>query len=419
MNLQQTNKKLITQNDVRAAKKKLQDMYMTGKMTKPKYYDIESKIKDKGNVYSFRKQKEYVDALGYRAPIDNALEIAEYLPNTALFGIELEIEKSDKPSATFDNLKASILEHLPGTILITRDGSLMNGYELIFKPTSYEDLKNNTVQIAKFLKELSELGFRSHDIDTCGLHIHISKAALEPKQINAINNIITSPQWRPFLLAFSRRKESQLKWCNFDKQRSDRYHALNHKTSSQKTIEFRLFRGTLQPESFLASIELVQVLVKLAQKNKLNTRTLRPALSGNKKINAYLRTREIKLPEPIKLHRLALTPEQRAAKEKAKLEKIVAKSNLAYHMWQTTNAGLSCERAFFRAKRNESLMIQPVKVTSHQKLFKNALFTPLFFHSRKGLVRDLPEEKFPKVRIAGQRRKYICSNEFSTYQANY
>lgn len=418
MNLQQTNKKLIRSKDIQAIRQKLQTKYLDGKIPASKYYDIDHKIKDKSQTYNFRDQAQYNDALGYRAPIDNALEIAEYLPNTALFGIELEIEKSDKPQATFENLKNSILEHLPGTILITRDGSLMNGYELIFKPTSYEDIKNNTYQIAKFLKDLSKLGFRSHDIDTCGLHIHISKSALTEQQISSINNIITSPQWRSFLLAFSRRKESQLRWCNFNKQRTDRYHALNHKTSSQKTIEFRLFRGTLQPESFLASIELVQVLVKLAQKNKLNTRTLRPALTGNKKISAYLRTREIKLPEQIKKIRVILTAEQKAAREAKRLERNVYLSNKAYSTWTRTNAGLSCERAFFRAKRNEPIKIQPVVVTNHQKYFKKALFTPIIYHSRL-LVDYKPNERIPRVRIQGQSRRYISSADFRTYQASY
>ena len=46
----------------------------------------------------------------------------------------------------------------------------------------------------------------------------------------------------------------------------DRYYAVN--LSNDDTIEFRLFRGTLNPDSFLATLELVNTIVCYSRSDK-------------------------------------------------------------------------------------------------------------------------------------------------------
>lgn len=407
------NKKLKTIETYDQEVRKLGQLVNSGQMNHDEYYKRLDELRTKSRAHRATASYRALNLLPYpiskSTSVNNQIEIDEYAKNAPLFGIELEIESS-KPKADFDNLKKCILENMPNCVLITTDGSLINGYELLFKPTSYEDLKNSSVQLAKFLKELSALGFRSHDIDTCGLHIHVSKAAFTPEQIEAINNIITSKTWRSFLLAFSRRKSTQLRWCNFNKQEHDRYHALNYKASSQKTIEFRLFRGTLQPDSFLASIELVNILVNLARANNLTTRSLRPALKKNRKIMKYLDSRAIQMPEPIKRVKRVYTPEELAQIEQNRLKRKLQLHNSALWLWDSTDAGMSPERAFHRLARNEPVKIAPLRITNQVKFFKNALFTPIIYHNGR---QKMPE--MPTARIIGRRRHYITSPDFRTW----
>lgn len=399
MNVEQTNKKLSVytrdrfnfdmEQLVNKYDKSRQTQVVEGKrvaplnpMTTDEYYrlraQIENRYSNRQRGFSYRQIGEQIAPLGKGNAINNTLEIAEYPTNTPLFGIELEIECAGT-KASFDNLKTCIIEHLPNTMLISTDGSLSNGYEILFKPTSYDDLKANSFQIAKFLKALSKLGFRSHDIDTCGLHIHVSKSVFTPKQIESINNIITGKPWRSFLMGFSRRKQHQLRWCNFSKQTNDRYHALNYKASSQPTIEFRLFRGTLRPDSFLASIELVNILTNLARKDKCNTKEFRKALSGNKKIQAYCSEQGLAIPEPVKRIRRKLTPEERQLREGIRLNNKIRNHDRAVRLWGRTSHGLTCEKAFHLRAQGAPITIIPVSIKSHQRLFKTNLFTPIAY----------------------------------------
>lgn len=133
-------------------------------------------------------------------------------------------------------------------------------------------------------------GYKSHDAGTCGFHIHVGRAQLglyRDDQMQVIRRIavLMYRMW-PALVKFSRRTESQLnRWASapdFDFRSRvsytekdianevdsyydccGRYQALNLCPSS--TIEFRLWRGSLQPATIKATLQLTYNIVMFAK----------------------------------------------------------------------------------------------------------------------------------------------------------
>jgi hypothetical protein len=123
-------------------------------------------------------------------------------------------------------------------------------------------------------KKLTDWGYLSHKKGLCGMHIHISRKFFgdtEEDRTSAITKMVLFYQtfWSD-CVKFSRRKESQLHWCDkydtdsrdklegFVKDKHyDRYKAVNLSNTRTDTIEVRLMRGTLKYETLIATLEFV------------------------------------------------------------------------------------------------------------------------------------------------------------------
>lgn len=163
------------------------------------------------------------------------------------------------------------------------DGSLNNGFELVSHPMSRE----YAVEVFPWqrLKELADLGMRSANTRTCGLHIHINKGffANNPTTMYRFMSMFyrNADKWKAIA---GRSHSSYANWSEYEldqllrytkglKQRNhiynnDRYVALNLQNSN--TIELRFFKGTLRPESFIARIEAVHAVAEYAQATRNN-----------------------------------------------------------------------------------------------------------------------------------------------------
>ena len=135
---------------------------------------------------------------------------------------------------------------------------------------------------ADILHRAVQMGYRSHQTSTCGLHVHVSREGLggnEIAQEDTISKILffVEVHWNE-LLKFSRRTEYNMnRWAArrgyehdpkklYDKAKSDynRYVAVN--LCNRATIEFRLFRGTLKLNTLLATLQLVEHICNLAMR---------------------------------------------------------------------------------------------------------------------------------------------------------
>lgn len=207
---------------------------------------------------------------------DNELEFFGNDKNNTVpyFGIELEIDKGSSNIECAEYTKDQFPDNF---IYFEHDGSLDDGYENITQPATllyHYNLKDIYQNVFKYL---SSKGYRSHDTSTCGLHVHFNRDFFEENEDLYITRLLylTEKFWDN-LVKFSRRKLDKLqRWANkYDSTpekvledmkgyKLDRYKAVN--LTNADTIEFRLFRGTLNINTFIATLQLCNELVMNAR----------------------------------------------------------------------------------------------------------------------------------------------------------
>ena len=190
-------------------------------------------------------------------------------------GHELEIDEGDEKAEAVDTIS-----QVEGICM--HDGSLSDcGIEFISHPLSYNYMLSQEEKYRKCFEHLVNLGYKSHNTDTCGLHFHVTR----PENPQIVDRIILFMEtYKEEIFKISRRKSEELnRWSRFlsdkrtttdpkviksldyivnNKDTCDRYMALN--LSNRKTIEFRFFKGTLKYETFMADFEFINNLVMFA-----------------------------------------------------------------------------------------------------------------------------------------------------------
>lgn len=192
-------------------------------------------------------------------------------------GHELEIDKGEFSSEVINLITSKI------PAICMHDGSLSSkGIEIISHPLSYDYYLSLEQEYRDLFTTLvQDYSYKSHDTSTCGLHFHVSR----PTNPDIIDRIILFMEtYKDEIITLSRRNRSEIdSWCNFlsdrnfgtdektlksldyikkHKETSSRYMALN--LTNSNTIEFRIFKGTLKYETFMADLEFVYNLVTLA-----------------------------------------------------------------------------------------------------------------------------------------------------------
>lgn len=150
------------------------------------------------------------------------------------------------------------------------DSSLDEGtgsFEIVTHPATLEVQKERWGEYLK--KPPSKL--ISGDTGCCGLHIHVEKEGLGGDlTIGKMLAFVNAQSNRGFIEAIARRNPSG--WANLDptktvasvkKPQAGRYEAINLK--NDKTVEFRIFKGTLNPKSFVRSLEFVDAVTEFAK----------------------------------------------------------------------------------------------------------------------------------------------------------
>ena len=219
--------------------------------------------------------------LVFRDTPDSPIEHKLYM------GVELEI---DGGGEDHENAR-EILACFGNDAHAEHDGSLCEGFEIVTQPFTLEYFQRELSE--KFrdgMKVAKSLGYKNIT-DTCGLHVHVGRDGMGQtvaEQDAAIAKLwLLMHKFWPELVVFSRRESAQLhRWaqaprlCDFQIEsveeetihtlaskikefgNTDRYRALNQ--CNNATVEFRLFRGTLNHETLAATVQLVHSLVCLA-----------------------------------------------------------------------------------------------------------------------------------------------------------
>ena len=202
--------------------------------------------------------------------------------NDALYmGIELEIDKGGELEENASAL-LNIANREKVHVYCKHDGSICDGFEMVSHPMTLDYHMKNMNWKEVFEKAL-ELNYRSHNTSTCGLHVHVNRDFFGDEtelQEEAIGRLVffVENHWNE-LVKFSRRTSEALdRWAaryatissttqeTYKKakdKRMGRYVAVN--LENYNTIEFRLFRGTLKYESFIATLQLVYEICNTAK----------------------------------------------------------------------------------------------------------------------------------------------------------
>lgn len=203
-----------------------------------------------------------------------------YGEGSRFLGVELEIDDGGE----WNDNAASILAEANRQhelLYCKHDGSLNDGFEMVSHPMTLP-YHMASMPWLDVLDKAQALGYRSHNANTCGLHIHVNRDSFgdtEPEQDSVIARILYffEKHWEE-LLRFSRRTPLQLQqWAarygykDHPKEMLDhakkgfvgkRYTCVN--LQNEATIEFRIFRGTLKYNTFIATLQLVDRVCEVA-----------------------------------------------------------------------------------------------------------------------------------------------------------
>lgn len=187
------------------------------------------------------------------------------------------------------------------------DGSV-SGFEIVSHPGTFKFWKENP-DIIDNICQLRHHGYTSHNGAKAGHHVHISSNAIEEEQFFKMQLMVYNPCWKDFWYGISQRTESHANgYARMDMSieeikartkaarglcsNSDKEYLLsntnrNNETASVRassggyrnfarmmaligagrSIEFRLFRGTLLPSRFFKNLEVVQSIWKFTKEH--------------------------------------------------------------------------------------------------------------------------------------------------------
>lgn len=214
------------------------------------------------------------------------------------FGVELECEpRNDGGNVRMDAYELSDrIDEIPGGRTYCKsDGSLSGGVEIVSHPGTLAH-HMYVMHWRQIQRTCEKAGFRSHDTDNSGLHVHVGRAQLgstDAERDETIRKVqVLFVMYAAELTRFSRRTRSRLnQWAPFRSfgvspesiratdgdtlaswagssvpthayDHDDRYAAVN--VLNRATVEIRIFRGTLKRDTLIAAIQLVSNVFEYA-----------------------------------------------------------------------------------------------------------------------------------------------------------
>jgi hypothetical protein len=207
-------------------------------------------------------------------------------PYAAITHLGLELEVEAKNASIGDGVDILLPSIEDDTLILKYDGSLNNGFEIVSQPMTLAWAKENFPW--QELNQMANIGFRSWNTQTCGLHVHVARDAfISPShQAKFIHLIMRNGEaWRPIggrtnthWAKYERSELNNLPQKIKGRYGDDRYTAVN--MCNRATLEIRIFRGSLKPERVMAALEFADACVEYTRKLSINE------IVGKKGLNA-------------------------------------------------------------------------------------------------------------------------------------
>lgn len=210
-----------------------------------------------------------------------------FFGGNAGYGVELEIDDGDHKREAAKAIAEAAADH----VYLKEDGSLSSaGFEIVSHPATL-DYHINHFPWSNICEAALSYEYRSHDTNTCGLHIHASRelfgTTLMEQDLTIAKIMLLFDRWYDSqIVQFARRNLSNMRrWADkpdagiepSDDENSARSKAKNTAKHRYKainlcnshTVKFRIFRGTLKQSTILASIQWIDVLIKYCRSTPL------------------------------------------------------------------------------------------------------------------------------------------------------
>ena len=242
---------------------------------------------------SCENENEGLQGHNYK-PIKRPFHYTDYEKNidvdsTLFFGFELETEqdKSIIDRVTMSHLVKEIIGK--EYVYCMRDGSLYNGIEVASFPFSWDWYKKvGKDKWTELLLFLSSKGYKgdkpgNNNSNPVGFHVHTTKAAWSNLQVYKLIQFVYNPVNRDFMNIIAGRppmtycRISDEDWDKSVKLAKDKMNVskthynminLNKKedtTDGGKTIEFRMFKGSLEPLIFHKNLEFIKAIFEFTK----------------------------------------------------------------------------------------------------------------------------------------------------------
>lgn len=187
--------------------------------------------------------------------------------DTLYLGFELEAGGTSPAEQRLAASEVNAIDPGETRFHLEQDGSIPSfGFELISSPHTYA--AHREYDWKKVLKAMIRHKMKSHDLDgQCGLHVHVSRSFLSGPDMAKIDLFVLKN--RVFWERIARRASTR--YSQFvtkpiryhgtsNGDAAGRYAAVNFTNSN--TVEFRLFRGTLNYDTLIGTLAIVDGLCR-------------------------------------------------------------------------------------------------------------------------------------------------------------
>ena len=233
-------------------------------------------------------------------------------------GFEAEVHN---PNGTNYDDSEAVHDILGDYVVFERDCSIEPGFEIITRPGSLNYHMGMYDKFSEACKELVSRGYNSHNSNMCGLHVHIDRAYFGSDRLHrelAESKILWlfAKHWEN-LVRFSRRERfgycAKVRHTAYNGEpitvkklvQENRSNAEGHycavNIENSNTIEIRLWRGSIKPETVKATLKFTARIAELVKKVnivQLSKMSFEEILGDDEDIRAYWETvKDRALPE--------------------------------------------------------------------------------------------------------------------------
>lgn len=229
-------------------------------------------------------------------------------PSVGNLYLGFELEVAGRDHYLDDQTCAGIVQNLLPNTYCKYDGSVDGGFEIVSHPGTLAFHHKNGARFRKAMRILTGLKFENENRQ-CGLHVHVNRAFLRNKGAAIAKLVCLSDRFYDELMTFARRPAGSQHWCrkNGDEYHcstredyvtryryscnpGERYLAIN--LQNRHTVEFRIFHSTMDWQTFIASLQLVDTMVRYACTHKwteiMSCSFADMTASNHKELNEYL-----------------------------------------------------------------------------------------------------------------------------------